>query len=260
MKPLTEEEITKFAGVSQKFRNLLLKVAQNESTEFNEAPPVNDDEEEKNGEKPKKKEAGPPESAQAPAEAAAQPPAPAEAAPMDTPEAIGARAAQSFIGPEIIQAAVSGDPVAADIIARTAGAIAASVTEKASISMNGGASAEEISPEGIPGEAPISAEGAPSGIVAVPAGPEGAPPAAAPPGPSTPEGVVADQIIPEQNATPPQPPAEGLPPEGGSKAVNTKVAPQPAGQPVPANGAGENQMYDAQTVAKMIQLAKAGKI
>lgn len=259
MKPLTGEEITKFAGASSKFRDLLLKVAEDESAGFNEAPPVNDDEEDKNGEKPKKKEAAPSEKV---------PPVPPEAIPpgavpapagAGTPEEMGARAAQAFIGAETMQAALTGDPGAQEIIARTAGHIAGSVTEAATRTMSAGG---EAPLEGaMPPEGEIPPEGV-AGAAAVPAAPPGqAVPAPVPA--QTPEGVVADDIIPPQNApapTPAQPPAVGMPPAGGSKAPDTKVVPAPAGQPVPVAGAGGDATYDAETVAKMIQLAKAGKI
>ena len=258
MIPLTGEEITKFAGASSKFRDLLLKVAENESTEFNEAPPVADDTEEKDGGKPKKKEASTEGNPPFPPEGAPQGAVPPPVAPGGTPEELGARAAQAFIGADVMAAAASGDPGAADVIARTAGAIAAAVTEKASMARGGAVPPEAIPPEGIPPEGTV--EGAPAGIAAVPAVP---PPGAAVTPAQTPEGMVADDIIPPQNApapTPAQPPAAGMPPAGGSKAPATGVVPEPAGQPVPAAGPGGNSTYDAETVAKMIELAKAGKI
>jgi len=258
MKPLTDEEIMKLASGSSKFKNLLLKVAQNESTEFNEAPPINEEEEdgEDNGDKPpKKKEDQKSDANQAPGEKV--PPQAPQMAPATagTPEEAGARAAQMFIGPDIMAAAASGNPGAAEIVARTAGAIAAAVTEKASMAMGGG---ETAMAEGdVPVEGEIPGAGAPAGVAAVPAAPGDAPV------PTTPEGSVADSIIPPQNtpaAKPAQPTAEGAPPAGDSKAVNTNVSPEPAGQPVPTGTPAGNETYDAQTVAKMIQLAKAGKI
>lgn len=44
------------------------------------------------------------------------------------PEEAGARAAQAFLGPEVMQMALGGDPAAADLVARTAGQIAAQTT------------------------------------------------------------------------------------------------------------------------------------
>jgi len=44
-----------------------------------------------------------------------------------TPEEVGARAAQAFIGPEVMQMAMQGDPAATELISRTAGQIAGGI-------------------------------------------------------------------------------------------------------------------------------------
>ena len=56
----------------------------------------------------------------------------------DTPEAVGARAAQAFLGPEVMQMALQGDQAAADLISRTAGHIASSMANAFVQSQNGG--------------------------------------------------------------------------------------------------------------------------
>jgi hypothetical protein len=43
------------------------------------------------------------------------------------PEEMGARAAQAFIGPEVMQMAMEGDPAATELISRTAGQIAGGI-------------------------------------------------------------------------------------------------------------------------------------
>ncbi len=55
----------------------------------------------------------------------------------ETPEQMGARAAQAFLGPEIWNAALQGDPNAQNIISRTAGQVASSVTEMSANMMAG---------------------------------------------------------------------------------------------------------------------------
>lgn len=106
---------------------------------------------------------------------------PVEEAGLETPEAVGARAAQAFLGP-IMEAAMSGDPSAQDIVARSAGNVAGSVSEAYLRSMHGGAG--------------MQAAGMP---------PEGAPPAIA-----TPEEEIANQIVGDQQPPPqaPQQPGE----------------------------------------------------
>jgi len=44
-----------------------------------------------------------------------------------SPEEVGARAAQAFIGPEVMQMAIQGDPAATELISRTAGQIAGGI-------------------------------------------------------------------------------------------------------------------------------------
>jgi len=102
---------------------------------------------------------------------------PPEQAGPDTPEAVGARAAQAFLGP-VMEAAISGDPGAQDLVARAAGSVAGSVAESYSRSMQAGQGA--------------------AGVPAMPAVP-------------TPEEDLATEIAgqPQQAAPPPQQPENG---------------------------------------------------
>lgn len=252
MNRLSTDDIIKFAGVSSKFRNLLLgidKKADNESTEFNENPPVNEkNEEEEKGKPPAK----PPVKPEEPAAVPIPEPAPVG----QTPEEVGARAAQNFIGPEVMQAAVQGEPAAQDIIARTAGQVAGAVAEAvARTTPQGGG--PEVPPEGLP---PESAGAVPAEATAVPAGA----PAVAP---ISPEEAIAASVVPEggQAPVPAQVPTQAPAQAGPGKAPQTQVAPVASPAPAPAQGippkpGAKGAPVDAETVAKLIELARAGKI
>lgn len=285
METLSVEDIMKLASKSSKARDLILglaKTAANDSgTEFNEdSPSMNEDEsgsEESNKEEKKVEEQAPVEQPVAEAPVAVPNAAPA---PTMGPEDIGAKAAQSFLGPDVMQAAMAGDPNAANIVARTAGHVAGAVAEAAA---NAGAGAPDpamdpaMDPAAqgmeVPGDpAAMPAEGAPVDPNAPPVDPN-APPVAPEAAAGTPEQQVADSIVPQGEAAPAAP--VGVQDPG--KADQTQVAPgNPAG-PVPAAGPGEpapvaapvaapgaapapEGTADLATVAKLIQLAKAGQI
>jgi len=249
---LSSEDIIKLAQSSEKAKNYILhlaKVAAGES-EFDETPPAMNTEQLESD-----KAATPSEGPQKPVQEPAAVPteeAPVESEPVpEGPEAIGARAAQNFIGPEIMQAAVSGDPMAQDLVARTAGQVAGAVAEAAS------RSSANMPPAGGEG----SVESAPM----APAGAEQTPMA---PAIATPEEDLANEIIPPQNAqpaTPPQPGMEQGQPvaQGGEqgtidqgKGPNTVVNPEPGAAPE----SKDDGKVDAKDVKRLIELAKAGKI
>jgi 2-oxoglutarate dehydrogenase E2 component (dihydrolipoamide succinyltransferase) len=164
----------------------MAKLAADENSKFNEDTPESKDE--KKSEETKMKE-------QAPAEAPAPAPAPAQEAPVEeapapAPSSPGVAATQEFLAP-IMDQAMQGDQNAKDIVARTAGEMAAAVDRNA----QGGAPAEMAPPPTpeeqaangiIPPEA--SAPGMGGGATVVPgAGPAAA--AAAVPGGAVPAAV-----------------------------------------------------------------------
>jgi hypothetical protein len=259
---LSFEDLMKLAAKSPKARNTLLsmvKTANGKSTEFNEnVPGMTEDESayaDGNGQAPPEQGAPPPKNPTAiPANA------PAEAQAPEGPEAVGARAAQSFIGPEVMQAAMSGDPAAADLIARIAGQVAGAVSETA---LKAAGNASQMGTAGVPAEGGVPGEGVVGpGAQAVPAAP------------STPEQDLANEIVPPAQAAPvpaAAPPAgqtqAGPGQEQGNmdqgKAGQTQALPTESAGPVPAKGAESKaggEKIDVQTVAKLIQAAKAGKI
>ena len=129
------------------------------------------------GDKPPEEE----EYAAVPQEAGAQ-----VAPEQETPEAVGARAAQAFLGP-IMEGAMQGDPNAQDIVAKAAGNVAGAVAAQYSKSMAGSpAVAGEAG--AMPGAEPM-----------------------APPAITTPEEDLANQIVqaPAPVQAPGQTPAPG---------------------------------------------------
>jgi hypothetical protein len=194
------------------------------------------------------------------------------------PEAMGARAAQSFLGPDIMSAAMSGDTAAMDLIARTAGQVAGAVTEFA---MRGPAGNGGAGNGGEMGMDPsqVGAEGEQGGMMA-PGGQMGG---AAPAPITTPEQDLASEIVPPVAANPPQMPAgqengngtpeaqkaqngapeekKGFPPASDNKngAPGEKKGFPPA-KGSSENKGGDDDKIDLQTVAKLIQAAMAGKI
>ena len=200
-------------------------------------------------------------------------------APVDnSPEAIGARAAQSFLGPEVMQMAASGDPVSIDLIARVAGQIAKSTAERVDESGAQGQAQPEIDPN--------------TGM------PIGAEQVAPPQQMTTPEEDLANEVVPQNQVQGGQ--AQGgqaqggqMPQEGGNGEPNGSGQPEQGGQPnenrppndngqKPKNGnngfppkkkeneskettkessyGGNVRSVDIDTVHKLIKLARAGKI
>jgi len=261
MKTLSPVDVAKFASVSAKFRKLLSGItktgATDDNTEFSEKPPVNEEEEDIQSTKPT--ESKPKKQEKPPEELEEQIPQETEPQVSEDPGEIGARAAQAFIGPEIMEAALSGDPNAQEIIARTAGHVAGSVAEAALKTMG---SAEMVE-EGVPSEEMLSEDA--NAAVPIEENGQGAPAqaTAVPAAPATTEEQFADTIVPPENTEATIPPGE-----------TRQVEVLPSGQPAPAkakefppkkNNQPPKQVqnggeYDAETVGKLIQLAKAGKI
>lgn len=199
-------------------------------------------------------------------------------APVDnSPEAIGARAAQSFLGPEVMQMAASGDPVSIDLIARVAGQIAKSTAEMINESGAQGQMQPQVDPN--------------TGM------PIGAEQEMAPQQMTTPEEDLANEVVPQEQMQAPQA-QNGQMPQGngnGDGQPNGIGQPEQGGQPNenrPPNGNGNGQKpkngnngfppkkkegeskettkegsyggnvksIDINTVHKLIKLAKAGKI
>jgi hypothetical protein len=225
-----------------------------EGDQFDEKVPVQEDENTDKGEKPVKNA----QPGQQPPQEAPVEPVVEEPMPQEGPEAFGARAAQAFIGPEVFQAAAQGDQAAIDIVARTAGQIAASTAQAAATAMSTPAPGGEVV-EGAEG-----AEGAPAAPVAAPGA---APEAAAAPVVATPEEEVANQIVAEPaQATPsPQAPVDATPPDQAQNGQPQQqgAAPAPdAGADIQPAGTGPNgePLYDEAAIEKIIALVKAGKL
>ena len=192
MSKLTAEEIAGLANASPAFSSLLKKAAAtfNEDVPATQIPPGGGDQSTGSGYPANAAPAGKVGPPAAPEEDpyAAVPMEGEEAAPPegDTPEAVGARAAQAFLGP-IMDGAMQGDPNAQNIVAQAAGSVAGSVADSyAKSQMAGGA------------------------------GGAGMPPEMAPPAVTTPEEDMANQIV-QEPAPAPVPPENGeaQPPAGG---------------------------------------------
>ena len=138
--------------------------------------------------------------------------APVEEAPADTPEAVGARAAQAFLGP-IMDGAMQGDPNAQEIVAKAAGSVAGAVSAQYNKSMAG-------SPA-------VAGKGA--GMVPPP-----------PPVVTTPEEDMANQIVGDQQPAAPVPPGGApVPPNGAQVPPGAASAP-----PAPGGPGGEEEELD----------------
>ena len=178
------------------------------------------------------------------------------------PEAI--QAAQAFIGPEVMQAAMSGDPNAQDIVAKAA-------AHFGSTFMNAAAGAQSAQPPvdasgmsqaAIPGQAASVAVTSPEEDLAaelVPAVPN---PQQAVPGQQQ---VAQPPVGGQQPSEQPQTgQAAGIQPntEGESPADQTKEqVVDPNGQPqAQGQEQGSDQLVDVATVVKLINLIKSGKI
>ena len=263
MQRLTSEDIIKLAAVSDKARDYFINMAKlaagHSSSEFDETTPAANTEQ-LDADKANMKEQ---EQQQQPTDQATAVPA-TEEAPMavaapEGPEAIGARAAQAFLGPEIMQAAMSGDPMAQDLVSRTAGQVAGSVTESA---MRGAAA--PAGGEMVPGQ-----EGMDPGMAAQPAV-------------TSPEEDLANEIIPPvqapaaapvgPNGAPVAPPAQsGTDAEQGQmdagKGGETQAVPNGNAQPAAATAPGAPAAQGSpqadvteDDIKKIIALAKSGQI
>jgi len=224
----------------------LAKIAADDNSEFDETVPGAEENDDKNNEKDKegkKPQENPPPVP--PVEAA--PVAPA-VAPVEggSPEEAGARAAQAFIGPEIMGAAISGDPGAQEVVSRTAGQIAGAVAESAARSIATGAAGAPTT--AVPAVEGPPVEGAASGVEAVPAVPE-APVV-------SPEQQVADQVIPNEVAQPAAVPTDVVPAAPGAPAAAAPAAAAPAAAAPAAAApaaAPAQKLYTAEEVAKLLQ-------
>jgi hypothetical protein len=158
------------------------------------------------------------------------------------PEMIGA--AQSFLGPEIMQSAMAGDPTAMDLVARTAAHVGSNF-------MNMSAGAAGAVPTGMEGQP--GAEGMQPGV-------EGQP--EIPAGMTSPEEDLAAELVP--NIAPA--PMPGQMGQGAGQSAGQEAAPgqEQSGVPGQEQAQGQPQggqeMVDLPTVARLVQLAKAGQI
>jgi hypothetical protein len=162
-------------------------------------------------------------------------------------------AAHSFLGPEVLQAALQGDPNAADLVARTAAHFGSTFMNMANSAQAAVAPGAENMEQGA-----VSGQQAPMGI-------------------TTPEEDLAAELVPNvptpQQATPG---AQGatMPQDQQASQVSGQqssmeassgkdVAQEQSQPPVNEQGIDQNgnpQMVDIATVAKLINLVKAGKI
>lgn len=152
-------------------------------------------------------------------------------------------AAQSFLGPEILQAALQGNPNASDILARTAAHFGSTYMN----SLNQSQTAPEAQGSAVP---------------------EGAVPQSPTPGITTPEQDLASELVPDVGAMQYQnivtPGNASFPAEPGQVAgqssnpgVNEEYGTE---QSVTPPDLSHPHVFDAQTVAKLINLARAGHI
>lgn len=183
-----------------------------------------------------------------------------------SPEEIGVRAAQAFIGDDIMNMALQGDPNAADLIARTAGHVAGAVSEsaaKALMALQGAVAPVE-------GGMPAEAQGMPAG-----AAPMGAQPAASVM--TTPEEDLANEIVPNVQEMPAQaaPAQNGAPasqaPQVGKEGTGDPRSGSEAGKKTQSGNGGnpesgeakevaEDENLDPDTVAKIVKMVKSGKL
>lgn len=221
-------------------------------SEFNEKVPTSEPPKDKNGQK--QPPAAPP--AAAPQEPPVAVPIGAPAA-AEGPETVGARAAQAFIGQEVMTAAMQGDPAAQDIVSRTAGQVAGAVAESA-VRSSAGAPTQAVPAEGaVAGEpSATGAEAVPAAGAAGAAGAVGAVGAAgAAPAPvTTPTQEIANEIAGQAQAAP-------VP----GKDAQTQVVPgapagaAPAQSPTQQPGQG-GESVDAASLKKIIELVRSGKL
>ena len=180
-----------------------------------------------------------------------------------TPEEYAIEMAHMFLGQELMEAAMSGDPEAKDLVARTAGHVATSMASSYASSYH--QDSQYGDEQGVePGNEYATQEGqavdvAPGDdVVATPAGevqPE--------------QNVVADAIVPNpgnhalvnNNAQPQQAqPQQSQPQQAQPQQAQPPQGQPPQGQPQPSNNIDEPVTVKQSTLAKLIILAKAGKI
>jgi hypothetical protein len=183
------------------------------------------------------------------------------------PQEIGAMSARAFLGPEVFNMAMQGNPNAQDLIGRVAAHIAQVGTDSASNQMDQMIQQQSMSqnegyaatPDGYapqeggvidPNAVPVDQNGVPIDQNAIPVNSNVAQ------GVVTPEEDVANDIVP--------PAAPSKASTGSSIKPNSVNGSQVASQdqnavkgPVNVNGVN---MYDEETVAKLIELAKQGQI
>ena len=257
--------LVKMAKENREFARALMQMTKtakdkDSETSFNETVPAasQPDKQDPNNEQKAGKVEQPVDNSQV--EAQAQPQEmQAEEMPQqdDSPVAVGVRAAQSFIGPEVFQAALAGDTNAMDLLSRVAGQIASSTATAATQAAAGPQMDPTMQQAGLsPEEAQALQEQGGMGEVAQTL---------------TPEEQVADLIVAPQE----QPAA--APMEAPAAAPADKKGPTPpGGEPKPAkngnfppskkNGGEERgdssevEGVDSDTLAKIVKLVKSGKL
>ena len=176
------------------------------------------------------------------------------------------QAAQSFLGPEVMQAAMQGDPAAADLIARTAAHVGNTFMNSLNQppAMAGGVEAGAQGMPGAPGAMPT-----PVGITSpeedlaaelVPAAP-----APAPAQPGMPQGQPHGQSQGQPQGQPQEQPAEQPGQNSGAQsseenASGQDVAMQQSQQQIPGQQDGTTETVDLETVRKLIALVKSGQV
>ena len=150
-------------------------------------------------------------------------------------------AAQAFLGPEVMAAAMQGDPNAQDLVAKASAQFGASF-----MNMSAGASVQpSMGVEGNMAPGAMPGQSAPVGI-------------------TSPEEDLASELVPNVNAMAQQ---QVVPQAGAQPATGEEQAPVKPGEAKPEGiegktpeQGGADQMVDIKTVAKLIQLAKQGHI
>ena len=159
-------------------------------------------------------------------------------------------AAQAFLGPEVIQAAMQGDPNASDLVARSAAHFGSTFmnmanTTGASIPVTG------LEQQGLPRQQ------APVGITS----PEEDLAAELVPNLPTPQQAVPGQAgVPAGVSSEDQGQVAGTPATVEGTMGNDQALEQSQGQQMGQNQVDGQQMIDVDTVVKIINLVKAGKI
>lgn len=153
--------------------------------------------------------------------------------PMDMATQAGARAAQQFIGDDVMMAARQGDANAARIVGETAGAIAAKVSD---IAAQGISNTMSTAPAGqeAPAEAPMAPE-------------QGQAPAQPP---VSPDEAVANEVVPAEA------PVAPVVPNATPEAIAPEQTVENAGEDIEALGLDPNKTYTAAEVAQLIKASQ----